>query len=63
MITTGKTLKEIRKLKETLLNVETLDGKSAETMETDGRTVDVALKEVHYKNEGVKTLKGDFKYR
>ena len=67
----GKTLRETRKLEETLIrtsqaklrlatiNVVTLVGGSAEVAETVGRRVDVAaLQKVRFRNEGVKTLKG-----
>ena len=73
MTAPGKTNWEIKKLEETLIRkshaklrlatitVGTLVGRSARVTETVGKGgVDiVALQEVHYRNDGVKTLKGD----
>ena len=53
------------KLRLATINVGTLVGRSDEVTKTAGRRrVDaVAFQEVRFKNEGVKTLKGNFEYR
>ena len=52
------------KLRLVSINVGTLVGSSAEVMEAVGKNIDaVAVQKMHFRNERVKALRGNFVYR